>query len=344
MRRQVMKRKGRGILAPALAVGAAVLGALALYVTARARRAEEEHPPDGRFITVGGVRLRYRDVGEGDAVVLIHGNGSLIEELEVSGLVDRLARNHRVILFDRPGFGYSERPRSRLWTAQAQAHLLNGALERLQVRRALVYGHSLGAQVAVELALLAPERVSALALASGYYYPTARPDVPLFAPLAVPVLGDAMLHTITPVLTERLLPRLYGKLFAPAPIPDSFRRHFPHGLVLRPSHLRATSEDTAFLIPNANHGQHHYAELRMPVTILTGDGDEVVFMHKHAQRLHGHVPQSRLVVVPGAGHMIHHTALDEVVEAVEALMPGGAPAPRRAGAGPERAAALHQAR
>ena len=342
MRRQAMTRHKRNFLVPALAAGAAALGALALFAAARARRAEEEHPPVGRFITVDGVRLRYRDVGEGDPVVLIHGNGSLIEEFEVSGLVDRLARTHRVILFDRPGFGYSERPRSRLWTAQAQAHLLDGALERLQVGRALVYGHSFGAQVAVELALLAPERVGALVLASGYYYPTARPDVPLFTPLAIPVLGDVAGHTIAPLLVERLLPRIYRKLFAPAPVPGRFRHGFPHNLILRPPHLRATSEDTAFLIPNAHRGQHRYDALDLPVTIITGDGDEVVFMHRHSQRLHRELPHSRLVVVPGAGHMIHHTALDEVTKAIEALKPD-TPARRRSGAGPERVAALHQA-
>jgi pimeloyl-ACP methyl ester carboxylesterase len=251
-------------------------------------------------------------------------------------------------VFDRPGFGYSERPRTRLWTAQAQAHLLDEALDRLQVGRALVYGHSLGAQVAVELALLCPERVGALVLASGYYYPTVRLDVPLFAPPAIPVIGDVMRYTISPILAERLLPRIYRKLFAPAPVPGRFWRNFPHGLVLRPSHLRATSEDTAFLIPNAMRSQDRYGELAMPVTIVTGDGDEVVFMHKHAQRLHDEVPHSRLVVVPGAGHMIHHTALDEVTGVIEALLPRSPsrprPAPHRAGAGAERAAPLHQAR
>jgi len=55
--------------------------------------------------------------------VLFHGNGTMIQDLTISGLVDLLARNNRVICFDRPGFGYSQRTRSRLWTATAQADL-----------------------------------------------------------------------------------------------------------------------------------------------------------------------------------------------------------------------------
>jgi alpha-beta hydrolase superfamily lysophospholipase len=115
--------------ATALLAGAAALGAAALAVAARARAAERRHPPAGRFVAVEGVRLRYKEFGRGSPVVLIHGNGSLIEEIEASGLVERLAPAHRVILFDRPGFGYSERPRGRLWTPRAQARLIARALD-----------------------------------------------------------------------------------------------------------------------------------------------------------------------------------------------------------------------
>jgi pimeloyl-ACP methyl ester carboxylesterase len=327
--------------AAALLAGAAVLGAAALAVSARARAAERRHPPAGRFVTVEGVRLRYKEFGRGSPVVLIHGNGSLIEEIEASGLVRRLARAHRVILFDRPGFGYSERPRGRLWTPRAQARLIARALEWLQVDAAILYGHSLGAQVAAEIALRAPSRVRALVLGAGYLYPTPRPDVPVLVPLAVPVIGDVLRHTIAPLLMAPLMRRIYAKLFAPAPVPERFRRDVPHGLVLRPRHLRATAADTAFLIPGAWRLAARYAELTMPVTIVAGTGDEVVYFDSHARRLHGALPGSRLIGVPGAGHMIHHSAVDEVARAIEAAVPS--PSETREAA-PSRAAALHQAR
>jgi pimeloyl-ACP methyl ester carboxylesterase len=53
--------------------------------------------------------------------VLFHGNGSMIQDLLISGVVDRLASRYRVLCFDRPGFGYSQRPRMRIWTATSQA-------------------------------------------------------------------------------------------------------------------------------------------------------------------------------------------------------------------------------
>jgi pimeloyl-ACP methyl ester carboxylesterase len=142
-----------------------------------AKNAENDNPPAGQFLEVNGVRLHYVERGSGAPLVLLHGNGSMIQDFESSGLIDLAAKNYRVIVFDRPGFGHSDRPRKVVWTPAAQAELINSALHRLGVSHAIVLGHSWGASVAVALALKYPKLVQGLVLASGYYYPTLRPDV-----------------------------------------------------------------------------------------------------------------------------------------------------------------------
>src|SRR5215204_6638239 len=150
----------------ALLVMVAALGAAAIYAVMQARAAERKTTPIGRFINVDGVRLHYFEQGQGDPVVLIHGNGTLIQDFTVSGLVDGLSGRHRVIVFDRPGFGYSTRPRSRIWTPLAQAELLQKALDQLGVEQNVVLGHSWGKLNAVALAMQFPARVRGL-LTSG---------------------------------------------------------------------------------------------------------------------------------------------------------------------------------
>jgi predicted alpha/beta-fold hydrolase len=133
-----------------LAAGTVMVGALALAAVANhllARRAERTNPPLGRFLQVDEVRLHYLEQGQGAPLVLLHGNGGMIQDFLASGLVDRAAERHRVIVFDRPGYGYSERPRGRLWTPEAQADLLAAALRQLGVERATVLGHSWAAAV-----------------------------------------------------------------------------------------------------------------------------------------------------------------------------------------------------
>src|SRR5688572_16877283 len=116
-----------------LAASAAALAATAAYNAYRARQAEREHPPAGDFIEVDGVRLHYLRKGNGPPVVLLHGNIVTAEDWVLSGILDRVARHHTVFAFDRPGYGYSDRPQGSVWTAGQQADLLIEALARLGV-------------------------------------------------------------------------------------------------------------------------------------------------------------------------------------------------------------------
>jgi hypothetical protein len=75
----------------------AVAGAVtALWVLHRARKAERDNPPVGRFIEVDGTRLHLIDKGNGPVVVLLHGNTVLLQDFIACGLIDRLAEHHRV--------------------------------------------------------------------------------------------------------------------------------------------------------------------------------------------------------------------------------------------------------
>ncbi|MCB8839421.1 alpha/beta fold hydrolase [Aurantimonas sp. VKM B-3413] len=264
---------------------------------------------------IDGVRLHYVESGSGEPVVFLHGNGSLIQDFVTSGLVRLVAQTHRVIVFDRPGYGYSERPRSRKWSPAAQADLLAKAAEQLGAGRAHLLGHSWGTLVALEWALRHPESVRNLTLASGYYYPTPRVDVVLAAGPAVPLLGDVMRYTITPMMARLMWPMLLRKLFGPAPTSAHFK-DVPRALILSPRALRASAEESAMMIPAAASLQGRYANLKAPLLLVTGDGDRIVDFRHQSRRLHEQLPGSRLVVLEGVGHMVHQTKPQKISEAM----------------------------
>lgn len=301
-----------------LGTGAA-LAAMALFVQYRTRKSEQENPPAGKFIEVDGVRLHYLERGQGQPLVILHGNGSMSKEMDVSGLVDLAAENYRVIVFDRPGYGYSERPRTTLWNPMAQAKLLQRALQQLDVEQPLIVAHSWGTLVAIALALLQPDSVRSLLLLSGYYYPTARLDVPLLSPPALPIIGDLMRYTIAPVVGRLAWPAMVRKLFAPAETAPRFKQEYPVWMGLRPGPIRAAAEESAMMIPAAAQLSKRYHELTLPVTIMAGAADLQVFPKLHSQRLHRELPQSELILVPEVGHMIQHTVPQEVMTAIDRL-------------------------
>ena len=310
------KRGRRNSYATTALTAAGVLAATALLNHLLAKRAERANPPLGRFLNVSGVRLHYVERGEGEPLILLHGNGSMIQDFETSGLIDMAAKSYRVIAFDRPGYGYSTRPRSTVWTPQAQAELIRDAMGQLGLSRATVLGHSWGAAVAVALALDHPEAVKGLVLASGYYYPSARFDALAMSGPAVPIIGDVMRYTVSPMLGRAMWPVLLRKIFGPSPTPAKFDG-FPVEMSLRPSTLRASAAEAALMVPNAMAARGRYGELKMPVAIVAGEADRIVGIDHHSARLHGEIPQSTFDHVPGVGHMIHQTETERVMTAID---------------------------
>jgi pimeloyl-ACP methyl ester carboxylesterase len=270
---------------------------------------------------VDGVRLHYLERGAGPALVLLHGNGGMIQDFLSSGLVDEAARRHRVIVFDRPGHGYSTRPRGTLWTPEAQADLLAAALRHLGVERATVLGHSWASMVAVALAERHPDLVGGLVLEGGYFYPSARLDVVPMSLAAIPLLGDLLRHTVAPPLSRLAWPLLTRKIFWPRPMPEKFRA-FPREMALRPSQLRASAEETALMIPSAFATRERVTGLRVPVAIIAGEGDRMVTTESQSARLHDEIGHSSFACLPDTGHMVHQTATGDVLAAVERLSSG----------------------
>jgi pimeloyl-ACP methyl ester carboxylesterase len=282
--------------------------------------AERRNPPIGMFTQCDGVRLHYIERGDPTApcVVLFHGNGSMIQDFMSSGLIDLLARHNRVVCFDRPGFGYSQRPRFQIWNATAQAALLLKALNQLGVRDPVVLGHSWGALVAIAVSMRKDYPIRGLVLASGYYFPTLRWDVWLMSGPAIPVLGDLVSYTVAPIISWAILPAAFRKIFAPRSVPRRFKSEFPTSLALRPKQLRAAAEESALLIPTAAQFQASYPNIDCQVRILHGAEDQVI-EPSQARNLHQALHRSDLLLFQNAGHMVTHSDTAAIATAVSLI-------------------------
>jgi pimeloyl-ACP methyl ester carboxylesterase len=302
-------------------IGGAAIASLgtAAWTAVRAQRAERDNPPLGQFIEVDGVRLHYFDEGEGPVVVLLHGNLVTAQDFLASGLLDRLSQRHRVIAFDRPGFGYSKRPRDRVWTPQAQADLLQLALKKMGIAQAVLVGQSLGCLVALGMAFDPRIDIRGLTLISGYFYPSARADVALTAPAALPVIGDVLRYTISPIVARAMYKGTITAMFAPQDAPEAFHTYMPREMLLRPSQMRATAQDAASMIPAAAAMSGRYAEIDVPVRIFAGSDDAIVDPESQSGRLFKDIGQSVLTVVPKGGHMVHYDDAGRIGDAIEAM-------------------------
>jgi len=267
------------------------------------------------FVTVDGIRLRYFETGsEMPPVVLLHGNGSIIEDFVCSGVIDHAASRFRFIAFDRPGFGYSERPEGRAWGPSEQARLLLNALARLDVERPIVVGHSWGALVAMAMALEHPEGVAGLVLLSGYYYPVPRTPTVL-ASAAFPFTSEALRYSVRRLMAPETLRRV----FAPCIVPERFKRAYPLDLATRVSQMKTVEEEAAGLLHAARTLSRAYRNVSVPVHLIAGSDDRIVDTELHSARLHRELGNSTFHCVAGRGHMVHHAAPDKVIAAIDSI-------------------------
>lgn len=257
---------------------------------------------------------------DGPPVVLLHGASA--NSADPMGGVGHLlaARGFRVIAFDRPGFGWSDRPGGGADAdPAAQARLIAEALGRMRIAPAIVLGHSWAGALALALALDHPERVSSLVLAAPVGMPMPGPiTLPWYWNLALkpPVLW-LLSRTVGPPVALAYLAEAGRRVFKPEEPVPGYLETARAALVLRPGTLLANVQDLVGL-PKALAGMSpRYASLRLPTVIVSGAADPIVRPEMQAVPLSRAIPGARLVLLPGVGHMLHYTAPEALAGAVD---------------------------
>ncbi len=274
----------------------------------------ERSQSTSKFVTVDGTRLHFVIKGEGRPVVLIHGNpGSGQDWTRVFGPLSGL---HKVIAFDRPGHGRSERPKHIDVTVEVQARLLHDALKQLHVERPIVVGHSWGGALALVYAIIYRQEVAGVVLVAPAVYES-QDGVSLVTELpAVPVIGDAVNFVLTPLLAATFVRSALKKAFSPDPVPKNYLRSVLSEWT-KAKKVKAYSLDEASLNDSLKQFSPRYPEITIPVSILAGDSDLIVPEKKNAERLHQVLPKSRLILLPKTGHQIPFTRSQAVVDEIE---------------------------
>jgi pimeloyl-ACP methyl ester carboxylesterase len=300
-----------------------ILAVLALVTELGVLAFERRYPPTGRMIDVAGGRLHVVEIGPRDAVgppiVLIHGATSSLETMRLP-LGDMLAKNRRVILIDRPGFGWSTRDDLSNSSPAAQARMIDEALGKLGVDRAIVVVHSLAGALGALLALDYPQRVAGLVMLAGVAYPWPGGVGTYNEVVTTPVIGKLLAYTITLPLGYFLTDIGGRAVFAPQAMPDGYIAATATPLVLRPRNFLANAWDLVTLKPAVAAQAPRYPDIKVPTVIITGDADNIVYPDIHSRHFAETVPDAKLIVLPGVGHMVQNAAPDLIIREIERLI------------------------
>lgn len=203
------------IVLAAVMIAAALLAGLALATLVGVGLIERAHPARGRFMTVGGTTLHVVELGAKPtqpdappAVVLLHGASGNLEDMRLA-LGEELARQHHVILIDRPGHGWSERGGRRATSPAAQAALIDQALAMLGVNKVVLVVHSWAGALGAAYALQYPGRLAGMVMLAPVTHPWSTGIAWYYSLSKVPIVSTLFAYTLAlPVGSLMLQPGL----------------------------------------------------------------------------------------------------------------------------------------
>jgi pimeloyl-ACP methyl ester carboxylesterase len=309
----------------AIVAGLAILAAVTLAGVFVLQRL---YPAQGWTVDVDGASLHVVELGPRDAagppIVMIHGASSNLETMR-QPLGDLLAQTHRVILIDRPGHGWSPRDRETDSTPAIQGRMIEQALGKLGVGPVILVVHSWSGALGAWMALEYPQRVAGLVMLAPVTYPW-RGGVGWYnEAITTPVIGPLLAYTITLPLGLFLTEPGARNVFLPQAMPEGFVRKTATPLLLRPREFIANARDLVTLKQAVAEQAPRYAEIKTPVTVISGDAsDKTVSTAIHSRPFAATVPNARLIVLANVGHMVQIAAPDLVKSEIELIIDGTA--------------------
>lgn len=266
----------------------------------------EEIP--GLFIRINSQKIHYVDTGTGSPLVFIHGFGASIYSWRKN--LDPISQFHRVCAPDLPGFGYSDKPLDGDYSIDAYADFIIQFMDKLQIKEAVLVGHSLGGGIALLTSLKYPSRVKALILLDAEAYPITPPLMLTVAKL--PVIRSVIHRAIGKWVVRISLKRSYfNQTLITDNLVDEYYRPFltENGKVVPIKVLQAMDFEKLQELPR------RYRRIRKRTLIIWGEEDRISPIHL-AHKLKKDLPYAKLKIIPASGHLVQEEKPEVVNRAI----------------------------
>jgi len=290
-----------------------------IYTDVIVQSAESKYPP-AKFVTVENVRLHYLEAGSGLPVVIIPGGSGKVQDFSLSPLYQLIIDEYQVIIFDRPGLGYSEKP-LEVTTPEVQARLIHSAIDELGYEKPLLLGQSWGGVIALAYAQAYPTDLSGMILLGTSPYPRERKSDIFNVIARTPVIGDLIVYTLyVPIARHWVAPAMLEQnkdYFSPLnTVPEGYYDATME-VGLRPSHLKTAAEETRIIPASLAALVENLDKVDVPVMIVAGDQDT----HAMEQSIHlqEDLPASKVKAVEETNHYLWFSQPNGVVETIHEL-------------------------
>ena len=317
------RRVRAGAVALATLAGAIIGAPMLLPETTAADRLprRELARPTSRFVRLDGIEVHHEVHGPDDAPTLLLSHHFYGSTLVWDRLVPLLADEHRLVTWDRPGFGLTERPvrdtrTDNPYTRSVTARLGWSLLDSLGVERAVLVGASAGGTNALEMYAQAPERVRALVLLA----PAITGDVGA-PPRLRPLLNSAPLRRIAPRAVERVAgevtrERITRSWADPSRATDADLAAYADLLRVEGWSRGLWEVMTAEQPPDL---RRVLRSVQVPTLVVTGAQDRTI-APRWGRWVAATIPDGRFQLLPDCGHVPHQERPDALAAIVSPFL------------------------
>jgi pimeloyl-ACP methyl ester carboxylesterase len=257
-------------------------------------------------VRVDGLRLAYREQGNGPAVLLLHGwptSSYLWREV-----MPPISRAARVVALDLPGFGASDKPLDAAYDFAFFGRTLDLFLAELGIDRVGLALHDLGGPIGLHWAVHQPDRVTKLALLNTLVYPEFSASVQDFVQACLD--PDRSPELTSPAGLERAL---RTGLADPANLTEEVLAAVQKPFQIAEARRALAAAGVGLRRPGFAEIARGLRSLRVPVRVVYGDHDRILpDVAQTMARLKVDVPHAEVTTLPGRGHFIQEESAEEV--------------------------------
>lgn len=263
-----------------------------------------------RFVSAAGLKWHVQTMGNGPVILLLHGTGASTHSFR--DLAAILCKAYTVVVPDLPGHGFTEQPEYARLSLPGMAEAVAALVEALQLKPAIVIGHSAGAAIAIQMCLdgrISPELIISIngallpfnSVAGQFFSPLAKvlvlnPLVPLFLSARAARAGTV----------ENLIKNTGSHLDAEG---IAFYRRLFESTGHVASALGMMAKWDLYGL------ERRLGELKTPLVLVAGGADRAI-SPEQAFTVRDRVANAEVKYLPGLGHLAHEERPEAIAELV----------------------------
>ena len=252
---------------------------------------------ESEFVEIDGMQVHFRDQGlatDSLPIVLIHGTGASLHTWE--SWVNELKNKHRIITLDIPAYGLTGPNKTGDYSQDFYVNFMENFLLKLNIKRCVLGGNSLGGSITWAFALEHPERVGKMILVDAGGYPMVSKSVPIAFQIArMPIVGNLFKYILPYAVIEKSLQNVY--VHDDRITPELIERYYD--LASRTGNRKAFLDRMKSSIKNDNYLK--IKTLTMPTLIIWGKEDGLIPLNV-AEKFHKDLPNDTMIVFKDLGH------------------------------------------